>query len=329
MLLDNIILKVKAGKGGDGVVRWRREHGVPYGGPAGGDGGKGGDVYFQIVRDIHALQAYAHKTDWAAEDGKAGQKKSMHGSNGKDLFLKVPLGAVIHNETYNINYECLNEGEEFLVLRGGAGGYGNEKFKSSTNRAPEEFTKGKRGEDSEFQIELKLIADVGLIGLPNAGKSSLLNVLTNAGAKTADYAFTTLEPNLGVFYNYVLADIPGLIEGASSGKGLGYKFLRHITRTNILLHLVSAKNEKAAEAYKIIRAELKNFDKKLLEKKEIIILSQVDEVKDKKELDKKIKALAKAAKISDSEIITLSLFDDLLIKNFQEKFVKILRDEEI
>jgi len=263
--------------------------------------------------------------EWAAEDGAPGAKKSMHGANGNKLFLRVPIGAVIHNKTYDINYECLEEGQEILVLRGGEGGYGNEKFKSSTNRAPEEFTKGKRGEDAEFEIELKLIADVGIIGLPNAGKSSLLNTLTRAGAKTADYAFTTIEPNLGSYHGYVIADIPGLIEGASEGRGLGHKFLRHITRTNILFHLVSAKDLDVKESYKIIRGELKNYDKDLIKKKEVLILSRADEVLDKKELDKKIKDLAKVAKIEEKEIVVLSLFDDKSLKDFEKKLIYILK----
>ena len=333
MLIDHIKLNIKAGDGGSGVVRWRKEKGIPYGGPAGGDGGKGGDVYFIVFRDIHTLSDYARKIEWQAENGEAGKKKSMHGGNGKDLYLRVPLGSIIYNKTYNIIYNATKEDEKFLVLRGGDGGYGNEKFKSSTNRAPEEFTKGKRGEDAEFEIELKLIADVGIIGLPNAGKSSLINALTNAGAKTADYAFTTLEPNLGAYYGYVLADIPGLIEGASAGKGLGFKFLRHITSTNILLHLVSVKNEDVKSAYKTIRNELKIFDKTLLQKKEIIVLSRIDEIegKDEKEknknLLKKVKDLAKTAKLEEKDIIILSLFEDKYIKNFEKILLKNLNEK--
>ena len=320
MLIDHITLKVAAGAGGTGVVRWRRERGIPYGGPAGGDGGKGGDVYFRVIRDIAALAAYKHKKEWTAEEGESGKKRSMHGGNANDLYLQVPLGAVIYNREYDKTYEFLEEGD-FLVLRGGKGGLGNEKFKSSTNRTPEEFTKGDRGEFATFDIELKLIADVGIIGLPNAGKSSLLNSLTRAGAKIGDYPFTTLEPNLGAYFGYVLADIPGLIEGASEGKGLGHKFLKHITRTRVLVHLVSAENEDVAESYKTIRAELGKYDEELLKREEVIVLSKIDTVGEK-EIKDKIKALEKASK--SKNIITLSLFQDETVKEFGDGLIKIL-----
>lgn len=320
MLIDKVTLKVKAGAGGTGVVRWRREKGIPYGGPAGGDGGKGGDVYFRVIRDIQALSVYKHKKEWDAKEGEAGQKRSMHGGNAEDLYLQVPIGAVIYNREYDKTYECLEEGD-FLVLRGGKGGLGNEQFKTATNRAPEEFTKGERGEFATFDIELKLIADVGLIGLPNAGKSSLLNSLTRAGAKIGDYPFTTLEPNLGVYFDYVLADIPGLIEGASEGKGLGHKFLRHITRTRVLVHLVSAENEEVGKVYTTIREELGKYDAELLKREEIIVLSRIDTVNEK-EIKAKVKELAKVSK--NKNIITLSLYEDKTVKEFGDALVKTL-----
>ncbi len=319
MLIDNVTLNIKAGKGGDGVVRWRREKGIPYGGPAGGDGGKGGDVYFRVIRDIQALAVYKHKKEWEATPGENGQKRSMHGSSADDLYLQVPLGSVVYNREYDKRYEFMEEGD-FLVLRGGQGGLGNEKFKSSTNRTPEEFTKGEPGEYATFDIELKLIADVGFIGLPNAGKSSLLNSLTRAGAKIGDYPFTTLEPNLGAYFGYVLADIPGLIEGASEGKGLGHKFLRHITRTKALVHLVAADNEDVASVYKTIRKELGEYDKALLERNEILVLSKIDTV-DAKTLKEKVTALEKASK---KKVVLLSLYDDTTVKAFGDNLIKQL-----
>jgi GTP-binding protein len=249
----------------------------------------------------------------------------MHGSNAKDLYLQIPLGSVIYNREYDKKYEFMEEGD-FLVLRGGKGGLGNENFKSSTNRAPEEFTKGERGEFATFDIELKLIADVGLIGLPNAGKSSLLNALTRAGAKIGDYPFTTLEPNLGVYFDYVLADIPGLIEGASDGKGLGHKFLRHITRTRVLVHLISAENEDVADTYTTIREELGKYDKSLLEREEVVVLSKIDTV-DKDEVKKKIKALEKASK--NKNVIALSLYEDDTVKAFGDSLIQKLSEGEV
>jgi len=240
----------------------------------------------------------------------------------------------VHNKTYDITYDCDRLGD-ILILHGGKGGYGNEKFKSSTNRAPEEFTKGDPGEDATLEIDLKLIADIGLVGLPNAGKSSLITAITNSQAKVGNYAFTTLEPNLGSYKSLIIADIPGLIEGASEGKGLGDRFLKHISRTRIIFHLVSVENSDVAHAYEVIRQELANYDKlqeevdkknKLSSKKVIVVLSKIDEAKSAEEITEKVKDLAKASGKAENEILKLSLFDDSSIKNLEKELDKIIEE---
>jgi GTPase len=321
MLIDKVTLHLEAGKGGDGVVRWRREKGIPYGGPAGGDGGKGGDVYFRVIRDVQALSNYKSKTHWKAGEGESGKKRSMHGGDAKDLILDIPIGSTVYNVDYDIKTEYNTDGEIVKILKGGKGGLGNENFKTSTNRTPEEFTKGKLGESARFDIELKLIADAGIIGKPNAGKTSLLNSLTRAGAKVGDYEFTTLEPNLGVYYKYVLADIPGLIEGASEGKGLGFKFLKHIKRTSCLIHLINAEEDNYFEVYKLIREEMGKFDPELLDKKELVIMSKCDLI-DNALLDNKIKEFAK---LSKTKPLTLTLFDNDSVKNIGDEIIKFLQ----
>ncbi|PIR68905.1 GTPase ObgE, partial [Candidatus Nomurabacteria bacterium CG10_big_fil_rev_8_21_14_0_10_03_31_7] len=240
--IDEIKIYGEAGTGGNGVVRWRQEKFIPKGGPAGGDGGRGGDFYAQAVRDVHILSKYKAKKSFYAEKGENGGNKSLHGKSGNDFILELPIGSIVTNLDTEESWQLLEEGQKVLLLKGGYGGFGNEHFKSSTNTTPKEWRPGEEGEHGNFYIELELFADIGLVGLPNAGKSSLLNVVTNADAKVGDYAFTTLDPNLGDFYGYTIADIPGLIEGANIGKGLGVKFLRHIKRTKMIAHLVSFDN---------------------------------------------------------------------------------------
>lgn len=340
MLIDYVKLNLKAGDGGDGVVRWRREHGIPFGGPAGGDGGKGGDIYIEVVRDIQALSDYKFKKDWEANKGENGKKRSMHGSHAEDLILKVPVGSIVTNLDFDITYECNTDGEKIRILKGGWGGLGNEKFKSATNRAPEEFTHGQKGESGAFKIELKLIADIGIIGKPNAGKSSLLNTLTRAGAKVGDYPFTTIEPNLGVYYKLVMADIPGLIEGASDGKGLGIKFLRHVSRTKVLLHLISADSHDFVKEYQTIRKELEGFDNSdisqnnnLKTKKEIIVISKIDTISNNskddftkrlKDFEDYISSVKDHEILNKSKIIELSLFDDKSVKELGQILLNTL-----
>lgn len=321
--VDELTIHIKSGKGGDGVSRFRHEKGREFGGPSGGDGGRGGDVYLVGSRDLGLLYKYRHEKKFAAEDGEPGKKDSLHGRNGEDFMLKVPVGSIVKNLTTGKEVQILTENEPVLILKGGHGGLGNERFKSSVNQAPTKTTPGKPAQEGDFYIELQLLVDVGFAGFPNAGKSSLLNALTNASAKIGAYQFTTLEPNLGAFQGYILADIPGLIEGASEGKGLGHKFLRHIKRTKMIAHLISLENEDVMEAYKTIRNELETFDKELGEKDEIIILTKTDMV-DEKTVEAATKKLAKLAK----PIFAISILDDKVMKEFGDALVKLLRVKE-
>lgn len=319
--VDELKIYMKAGDGGHGVVRWRHEKGRDFAGAAGGNGGNGGDVYARGVRDIGILAKYTHKKDFRAERGVDGMKKSMYGRNGEDLYIDLPIGSIITNLKTGEKYQLLEEGQTIFLLKGGRGGYGNEHFKASTNTTPMQSTQGKPGDDADFYIELELIVDAGLVGFPNAGKSSLLNVITNADARVGSYQFTTLEPNLGDFHKFILADIPGLIEGASEGKGLGYKFLRHIKRTKIIFHCISLENEDIVAAYKTIRNELETFDKELAAKREILILTKTDMVD-----PKAVEAAIKKAKKLNKEVFTVSVYDDASIKALSDELVKILRN---
>jgi GTP-binding protein len=320
--IDELKIYIKAGRGGDGVIRWRREKGRPRGGPSGGDGGNGGDVYVVADSDLAILGKYKHEKEFDAENGESGRNDSEKGKNGEDLKLRLPVGSIIKNLETDEEFELVKRGQEIKILQGGRGGLGNEYFKSSTNQNPFECTKGKIGEEADFFIELKLFADAGFIGLPNVGKSSLLNELTRAGAKVGNFQFTTLDPNLGAFYEFILADVPGLIEGASSGKGLGVKFLKHAERTKILLHCIASDSEDVVKDYKVVRKELESFNEKLAQKQEVIILTRTDMVpeKDLKEKVKKIKKL-------NENIFTLSVYDDESIKNFSDNLTKILRNK--
>lgn len=278
MLVDELEIYAKAGDGGNGVVRWRHEKFRPMAGPAGGNGGNGGSVYVRAVRDINQLAKYTGDKTFIAKDGEAGRSLSQHGQNSDDLYIDIPVGSRVTDLARDRVFEVTTEGEEVCILKGGQGGLGNEHFKSSTNRAPEESTPGKLGEEGNFKIEVLLMADVGLVGLPNAGKSTLLQTYTNSSSNIGAYPFTTLEPHLGVLFGYVLADIPGLIEGASSGKGLGHKFLRHIERTAMLLHLVSLENEDPLTAYREVRHELEAYSQAIADKEEWIVLTKTDTV---------------------------------------------------
>ncbi|MFA5934039.1 MAG: GTPase ObgE [Candidatus Paceibacterota bacterium] len=347
--VDELKVHMKSGRGGNGVVRWRREKFIDKGGPNGGDGGRGGNVYVVAVRSMHTLAKYKHQKEFKAGVGEPGGGTSLHGANGDDMVIDLPVGSVITRKGKDSRYSLDTEGQKIMILRGGSGGYGNEHFKSSTNTTPIEWTAGRDGDEADFYIELELFADLGLVGLPNAGKSSLLNTLTNATAKVGSYEFTTLEPNLGALGNHIIADIPGLIEGASEGRGLGVKFLRHIKRTKMLAHLVSFENlskEKKEEkksfikkmfsksesengmmkVYKDIRKELETYDNKnklghegLSTKDEVIILTKTDVVD-----AETISEIKKEFEKLGNPVLSLSLYDDASIKALEHELLKLL-----
>ncbi|OIN89113.1 GTPase ObgE [Candidatus Berkelbacteria bacterium CG_4_9_14_0_2_um_filter_42_30] len=277
MLTDEVTIKVKAGDGGDGAVSFIREKNRPKGGPDGGDGGDGGNIIFLTDNNLNTLTFFANRKHFQAENGKHGLRYKKHGESGQDLILSVPEGTII-SENGKIVADLVHKNNEYLAVKGGNGGWGNHHFATSIKQAPEWSKEGLPGEERELKLELKLIADVGIAGFPNSGKSTLLSVISNARPKIAEYPFTTLEPNLGVVKihdkEFIFADIPGLIEGASKGKGLGDKFLRHIERTKELILLISAESENPVGEYKILLKELKDFSKKLADKKMLVTISK-------------------------------------------------------
>lgn len=320
-LVDELTVEARAGRGGDGVVRWLHLKGKEYSGPAGGNGGDGGDVYVRAVRDISLLGRYRGEKKFAAGDGEPGSNQHKHGKRGADMIIDVPVGSLVRNSTTGEVFDLAEEGQTQLVLKGGRGGAGNAVFKSSVNTAPTESTPGQEGEYATLIIELRLIADAGLIGLPNAGKTSLLNALTAAGAKVGSYAFTTLDPNLGAFYGFVIADIPGLIEGASAGKGLGYTFLRHIARTHLLLHCVSLESDDPVRDYDTVRAEISAYEDGILTKKpEIIVLTKTD-TKD----SNAVLATRAVFEGRGFTVLEVTVLDDASIKQFGDRLVSLLK----
>ncbi len=318
MFIDELTLNIHAGRGGNGIVSWIHQKGKDRAGPGGGDGGRGGNVYLKGVRDIGRLSEYKFIKDFKAQDGGNGMKNCMHGKSGGDLILELPIGSVVKDQKTGKETEVLTV-EPKLFLKGGNGGYGNFHFRGPKNIRPREFTSGKTGEGGEFFVELKLVVDLGLVGLPNAGKSSILNSLTKAKAKVGSYQFTTLVPNLGDLYGFVLADIPGLIEGAGEGKGLGHKFLRHIARTKMLLHCISCEHDDPKKVYDVIRKELKKYDPTLLDKPEVILLTKTDMIDEKILL-----AYKKLFKKSHKYIFAVSIIDDKSVKELSDQLVKIL-----
>ena len=320
--LDQVKIFVKAGDGGSGSASMRREKFVEFGGPNGGDGGKGASIILKAERNLNTLIDYRYTQHFKAERGQNGMSKNKTGRGGKDLYLKVPIGTqILEEDNKTLLFDFKNEKEEFVIANGGRGGLGNTNFKSSTNRAPRKFTKGTAGEEFWIWLQLKTIADIGIVGLPNAGKSSLLASITNANPKIANYKFTTLNPNLGVATyddkEITIADIPGLIEGAHEGVGLGIKFLKHIERCKTLLHMIDITDENLENSYKQIKNELKNYIKELLKKKEIIVLNKADLLE--KKIVEKIKK--KFSKNKKSEVITLSTLEKKSVTNIKAKLL--------
>ena len=321
--LDQVKIYVKAGDGGSGSPSFRREKFIEFGGPDGGDGGKGGSVVLVSERNLNTLIDYRYQQHFKAERGGDGKGKNQTGKGGDNLYLKVPIGTqVFEEDNKTLIFDFKKEKEEYTAAIGGKGGFGNTRFKSSTNRAPRKFTKGLKGEDFWIWLQLKTIADIGIIGLPNAGKSSLLASITSANPKIANYKFTTLNPNLGVAVyddkEITLADIPGLIEGAHKGVGLGTKFLKHIERCKTLLHLIDVTEKDLIRSYKQIRAELGKYSKSLLKKNEIIVLNKIDLI-DKKNLDSKKKILSGKIK---KKIYDLSTLDKSKISKIKSKLLE-------
>ena len=318
--LDQVKIYVKAGNGGDGSPSFRREKFIEYGGPDGGDGGSGGSVILKSEQNLNTLIDYRYQQHHKAKRGENGSGQNRTGKGGENLILKVPLGTqVFEEDNKTLIYDFTKIGEEFIAASGGRGGLGNTRFKSSTNRAPRKYTKGTLGEEFTIWLQLKTIADIGIIGLPNAGKSSLLAAITNANPKIANYQFTTLNPNLGVASyddkEITIADIPGLVEGAHKGTGLGIQFLKHIERCKSLLHMIDVTNDDLKKSYKQIKNELKKYSAKLSKKKELVVLNKVDLI-DNNEVKKIIKEFSKNTK---SEVITLSTLEKRSVSQIKAK----------
>ena len=320
--LDQVKIYIKAGNGGSGSPSFRREKFIEFGGPDGGDGGKGGSIILKSERNLNTLIDYRYQQHFKSGRGENGKGKNQTGKGGKDLLLKVPVGTqVFEEDNKTLIYDFEKENEIYVAAIGGKGGLGNTRFKSSTNRAPKKFTKGVNGEEYWIWLQLKTIADIGIIGLPNAGKSSLLASLTSANPKIANYKFTTLNPNLGVaMYDdkeITLADIPGLIEGAHTGTGLGIKFLKHIERCKTLLHLIDITEEDLVKSYKQVRNELKKYSKDLLKKEELVVFNKVDLIA-KDQINKKISIFKKKV---DKNVLSMSTIDKKTVSNIKSKLI--------
>jgi GTPase len=316
MLIDDVTITIKAGNGGNGSVHFKRNAQTAKGGPDGGNGGNGGNLYVQGINDILGLREFQFKKSIQAEDGVNGGRQNLFGRNGEDTIIKIPLGTLLTDATTHETWEIVDTTTQILLARGGKGGRGNDEFKSPTDQAPHYAEKGAPGEERILHLLLRIIADIGFIGLPNAGKSSLLKALTNAKPKIGDYPFTTLEPNLGVMEGIILADIPGLIEGAHQGKGLGIKFLKHVEKTHVLFHCLDVTDENITKTYEIVRKELESFSDTLAHKKEIILLTKIDLI-DTSALEEKRKTLKKFGK----EILEVSIYDDEALEKLRKLLI--------
>jgi GTP-binding protein len=307
--IDEATIYVKAGDGGNGAVSFRREKYIPKGGPDGGDGGKGGNIIIRCVANLNTLLDFKYQKDFEAGRGENGHGRNSHGKDGKDLIINVPIGTEVYfDEDSKDSLDFTEIGQEVIIAKGGNGGFGNTYFKSSVNQAPRRANNGLPGEEYELYLKLKILSDVGLLGLPNAGKSTFLSVVSRAKPKIADYPFTTIEPQLGVVsvddYSFVIADLPGLIEGASEGKGLGDRFLKHLERCSVLLHLIDITSDDVVKNYEVIRKELKKYSPKLAKKDEVIALTKCDALD--KEKAEEVRELIKAKAKKSTKIFLIS-----------------------
>ena len=320
--VDYTSISIKAGDGGDGCIAFLREKFRPKGGPAGGDGGHGGNVYFQVSSDLSTLSDLNYKKHYFAGDGENGKGKNMHGKNGEDIFIRVPQGTiVIDSNTKQVIADLVKKDQEYKIASGGNGGFGNARFKTQNITAPRFANNGQKGESLKIDLELKVLADIGLIGLPNAGKSTFISKVSNARPKIADYPFTTLVPNLGIvkyhdYKTFVIADIPGLIKGAASGKGLGNIFLKHVERTKVLVFLIDLNDEDIAATYKMLKNELKSHDPKLLKKPSLLLLTKSDSIQ--------IEEISKIKKIKNIESITMSSITGKNIEKAISSMIELL-----
>ncbi len=321
MIIDDVKIKVKAGKGGNGMVAFSKTKMTL--GPTGGDGGKGGNVILEGVADLGALKQFRTRKSVKALNGLDGMQNTKTGAHGNDVIVPVPVGTVAHDLTRGKDHDIIEIGQKIVVAEGGNGGFGNFHFRSSRNTTPKRDNPGKEGKQLDLRLELKMIADIGFVGYPNVGKSSLLNELTNASSRVANYKFTTLDPHLGVYYELILADIPGLIEGAAEGKGLGHKFLKHVERTRLLFHFIAADSEDPVDDYKKIREELGKFNPELLEKSEYIIVSKSDE-----RSSEEVKKIIKKLKKENKNVFSLSLLDSESVENIK-RLLNEIKDKKV